>query len=94
MSKVNVYTGHPVIRSFKVKIVNPDHPITNGVRDFVVTDEQHFMTYDKDPKFVLARSINEDGLEYTDMAGAAIPPRPPGLTTTAKGESTFWAPDT
>ena len=64
-----VYTGHPVIRPFKVKIVNPDHAITKGVRDFVVTDEQHFMTYDKDPKYVLARSINEDGLDYTDMAG-------------------------
>jgi type 1 glutamine amidotransferase len=64
-----VYTGHPEIRPFKVKIVNPEHPITKGVRDFVVTDEQHFMTYDKDPKFVLARSVNEDGLEYTDLAG-------------------------
>src|SRR5262249_14888768 len=39
-----VYTGHPEIRPFKVKIVNPEHPITRGVRDFVVTDEQHFMT--------------------------------------------------
>ena len=64
-----VYTGHPVIRPFKVKIVNPDHPITKGVRDFVVTDEQHYMTYDKDAKYVLARSVNEDGLDYTDMAG-------------------------
>jgi type 1 glutamine amidotransferase len=64
-----VYTGHPVIRPFKVKIVNPDHPITKGVRDFVVTDEQHFMTYDKDPKYVLARSFNEDRLEYTDQTG-------------------------
>ena len=25
-----VYTGHPVIGPFKVKIVNPDHPITNS----------------------------------------------------------------
>jgi hypothetical protein len=64
-----VYTGHPVIRPFKVKIVDPDHPVTKGVRDFVVTDEQHFMTYDKDAKYVLARSVNEDGLEYTDTTG-------------------------
>jgi type 1 glutamine amidotransferase len=52
-----IYTGHPEIRPFKVKIINPEHPITKGVHDFVVTDEQHFMTYDKDPKFVLARSL-------------------------------------
>ena len=64
-----IYTGHPPIRPFKVHIVNREHPITRGVNDFVVTDEQHFVTYDKDPKCVLARSINEDGLEYTDTAG-------------------------
>jgi type 1 glutamine amidotransferase len=64
-----VYTGHPPIRPFKVKITNPDHPITRGVRDFVVTDEQHFVTYEKDPKHVLAVSVNEDGLEYKDLAG-------------------------
>jgi len=64
-----IYTGHPPIRPFKVKIVNREHPITRGVNDFVVTDEQHYVTYDKDPKFVLARSVNEDGLDYTDQAG-------------------------
>ncbi len=64
-----VYTGHPPIRPFKVKIVNRDHPITRGVEDFVVTDEQHYVTYEKDPKYVLARSVNEDGLEFTDSAG-------------------------
>ncbi len=64
-----IYTGHPPIRPFKVHIVNREHPITRGVNDFVVTDEQHYVTYDKDPKYVLARSINESGLDYTDMAG-------------------------
>jgi Trehalose utilisation len=64
-----IYTGHPPIRPFKVKIVNKDHPITQGVNDFIVTDEQHFVVYDKDPKYVLARSINEDGLEYKDNNG-------------------------
>jgi type 1 glutamine amidotransferase len=49
--------------------VNHDHPITKGVNDFVVTDEQHFVTDDNDPKYALVRSINEDGLEYTDHAG-------------------------
>lgn len=64
-----IYAGHPAIRPFKVKIVNPEHPITRGVKDFVVTDEQHYVVYDKDPKFVLARSVNEDGLDYTDTTG-------------------------
>ncbi len=64
-----IYTGHPPIRPYKVHIVNREHPITRGVGDFVVTDEQHYVTYDKDPKYVLARSINENSLDYTDQAG-------------------------
>lgn len=64
-----IYTGHPPIRPYKVHIVNTDHPIAKGVNDFVVTDEQHYVTYDKDPKYVIARSINENGLDYTDSTG-------------------------
>ena len=64
-----IYTGHPRIRPYKVHIVNPEHPIAKGVNDFVVTDEQHYVTYDKDPKYVIARSVNEDGLDYTDQTG-------------------------
>ncbi len=56
--------GHPPMRPLKVKVVNSDHPITRGVHDFVVTDEQHYMAYTKDPKYVLLRSVNEDGLTY------------------------------
>ena len=62
-----VTQGHPPIRPFKVKVVNHEHPITRGVKDFIVTDEQHFMTYQKDPKYLLLRSENEDGLTYKDL---------------------------
>ena len=62
-----VTQGHPPIRRFRVKVVNNNHPITRGVRDFVVTDEQHFMTYQKDPKYLLLQSVNEDGLTYRDL---------------------------
>jgi len=65
-----VTEGHPPMRSFKVKVVNADHPITRGVRDFVVTDEQHFLTYQKDPKYVLLRSVNEDGLTYRNLGAS------------------------
>ena len=62
-----VYRGHPPIRPFKVKITNRDHPITKGVNDFVVTDEQHYMEYQKEPKYVFMQSVNEDNLAYRDM---------------------------
>jgi Trehalose utilisation len=65
------YTGHPPIRTFKVKVTNPDHPIAKGVRDFVVTDEQHYMTYDKDPKFLFLQTVNEEGLTYREYGATA-----------------------
>ena len=60
-----LFTGHTPFRPYKMKIVNPDHPITRGVKDFVVTEEQHYLIYDKDPKSVLIRSVNQEGLEYS-----------------------------
>jgi hypothetical protein len=65
------YTGHPPIRTFKVKVTNPDHPITKGVKDFIITDEQHYMTYDKDPKFLFLQTVNEDGLTYQSYGSTA-----------------------
>ena len=63
---------HPPLRPFKVKIVNHDHPITRGVNDFVVTDEQHFVKYEKDPKYVLMQSVNEDGLAFKDLGTSSV----------------------
>src|SRR5271156_1827996 len=81
--------SHPPLRPFKVRIVNKDHPVTRGVEDFMVTDEQHYLIYDKDPKNILLQSENVDGLTFTtesedtDLLG---PPKNMG-TTTASG----WA---
>jgi hypothetical protein len=65
------YVGHPPIRTFKVKVKNPDHPITKGVHDFVVTDEQHYMDYDKDQKYLLLETENVDGLDYKGRGAKA-----------------------
>ncbi len=56
--------SHPALRPFKVRIVNKEHPVTKGVEDFMVTDEQHYNIYDKDPKGILLRSENLDGLTF------------------------------
>jgi hypothetical protein len=58
---------HPPLRPFKVRITNQSHPITRGVSDFVVTDEQHFVKYEKDPKYLLMESVNEDGKTWKDL---------------------------
>jgi Trehalose utilisation len=65
------YAGHPPIRTFKVRVKNPDHPIARGVRDFIVTDEQHYMEYDKDPKNIFLETVNEEGLAYGKLGAAA-----------------------
>jgi type 1 glutamine amidotransferase len=70
------YIDHPPLRPFKVSVVNKEHPITRGVQDFIVNDEQHFVTYDKDSKYILLRSENIDGLtdvsEGKDLGAKAI----------------------
>jgi len=71
-----VYIDHPALRPFKVSVVNKEHPITRGVQDFMVNDEQHFVTYDKDPQYTILRSENIDGLtdisEGKDLGAKAI----------------------
>ncbi len=81
--------SHPPLRPFKVRIVNKDHPVTQGVEDFMVTDEQHYLIYDKDPKNILLHSENVDGLTFTpDLEDPANPGPPKNLgTTTVSG----WA---
>src|SRR5712671_4786477 len=56
--------NHPPLRPFKVRIVNKEHPVTQGVEDFMVTDEQHYTIYDKDPKNILLHGENLDGLTF------------------------------
>ncbi|HEY0265381.1 MAG TPA: ThuA domain-containing protein [Rhizomicrobium sp.] len=58
------YVGHPPLRPFEVHATANAHPITTGMTPFVVNDEQHYVDYDKDPKFVILESENRDGLTY------------------------------
>ena len=66
------YIGHPPLRPFRVHVVNQDHPITQGVRDFVVNDEQHYVEYDKDRKNILLEAENVDGLTYENLGAKSI----------------------
>ena len=66
------YIGHPTLRPFKVYIANHKHPITAGIEDFIVNDEQHFVAYDKDKKYLLAESDNVDRLKYEDHGTKSI----------------------
>lgn len=65
------YIGHPPLRPFKVHVTNTSHPITQGVQDFIVNDEQHYVEYDKDKKYLLLESENLDGLTYQKLGTKA-----------------------
>ena len=66
------YLGHPPLRPFRVKVVNHEHPLTQGIQDFMVNDEQHYVAYDKNPKDILLRSENIDGLNFETYGPTAI----------------------
>lgn len=40
------FLEHPPIRRYQVSIVDPQHPITEGLEEFFVEDEQYVLDYD------------------------------------------------
>ncbi len=57
------YQGHPPIAPFQVSVVNRSHPITQGVEDYEITDEQHFLWFDPDRVTLLLKSQGRNGME-------------------------------
>lgn len=40
------FVTHPHYREYQVSVADPDHPITEGLDEFTVTDEQYITDYD------------------------------------------------
>src|SRR5579863_1569952 len=57
------YGGHPEPYVFTVRVENKNHPITAGVEDFEIFDEQHTVKYYLDREHLLLRSIARNNLE-------------------------------
>jgi type 1 glutamine amidotransferase len=66
------YISHPPLRPFQVRASANKHPITEGMSAFIVNDEQHYVTYDKDPKYVILEAENIDGLKFEDLGTKSI----------------------
>jgi type 1 glutamine amidotransferase len=66
------YIGHPPLRPFEVHATGNQHPITEGMTSFVVNDEQHYVTYDKDPKYILLEAENIDGLKFENLGTKSV----------------------
>lgn len=56
------YGGHPKPYVYTVRIESKDHPVTAGVEDFEIFDEQHTVKYYLDREHLLLRSIARDNL--------------------------------
>jgi type 1 glutamine amidotransferase len=66
------FIGHPPLRPFQVRPTANKHPITEGITEFMVNDEQHYVAYDKDPKYVLLEAENIDGLPFQTLGTKSI----------------------
>lgn len=60
------YEGHGPLERFGVEVVDAEHPVTRGVRDFFVADEQHTPSYDSKKVGLLLKNRSDQG-----TAGAA-----------------------
>jgi len=57
------YIGPPSVAALSRARRECGASITQGIPDFMVNAEQHYVTYDKDPKYVLLEAEKRD-LEY------------------------------
>ena len=55
------YEGHGPLERFGVEVVDRDHPITQGVSNFFVADEQHTPAYDSQKVRLLLRNRSDQG---------------------------------
>ena len=80
------YIGHGPLERFRVIVTDPKHPITEGVEDFSVADEQHTPPVDEANARVFLRSRSDDGKREA-AAGWAYAPGKGRLVHLAPGHT-------
>lgn len=65
------FVSHPAYRKFPVKIVDKNHPITRGLIDFDITDEQYIIEQDDPDIHVLATAYQKE--ERLPLHGKDLP---------------------
>jgi len=79
------YIGHGPLERFRVEVVDKSHPITQGVSDWSVADEQHTPPYDEKKAHLLLRNRSDDG--KTAAAGWVYEPGKGRLVHLASGHT-------
>jgi len=80
------YIGHGPLERFRVEVVDPNHPITRGVSDYSISDEQHTPPFDEDRCHLLLRSRSDDG-KAVAAAGWVRKPKQGRLCHLANGHT-------
>ena len=57
------FGGHPDPALFTIRVENKNHPITAGIEDYEIFDEQHMVKYALDREHLLLRSISRSNQE-------------------------------
>ena len=57
------FGGHPHPYTFTIVVENPNHPITAGVENYEIFDEQHMSKYTLDSEHLLLRSLSRENVE-------------------------------
>ena len=60
------------LRPFQVHATENKHPNADGMSPFMVNDEQHYVTYDKDPKYIIMEAENIDGLKFENLGTKSV----------------------
>ena len=55
------YLTHPALALFQVRVTPISHPVTRGVMDYHIEDEQHFLWFDYDRVTLLLTNHGQDG---------------------------------
>ncbi len=79
------YIGHGPLERFRVEVVDREHPVTRGVEDFSVADEQHTPPYDAERVHLLLRNRSDNG--ETAAAGWVYEPGKGRLCHLANGHT-------
>ena len=80
------YIGHGPLERFRTEVVDPHHPITQGVTDFFTADEQHTPPYETNKVHLLLRNRSDDG-KVVAAAGWAYEPGRGRLCHLANGHT-------
>ncbi len=58
------FVAHPAIQTFRVRVVNPQHPLTEGMDDFEIEDEPYYCEFFGDHEVLLEATYHAESTGY------------------------------